>query len=132
GHNSGALPNPLQDAIDFYTAFSRSVHVIWYEADTDVASADLFSRLNVGRIPLTDAELVKALLLAQIRHRQPARAHEVAAQWDLIERDLRDPETWAFISGRSASEASHVGRVRDVMAGHVDRREAPLYETFEN
>ena len=40
-------------------------HVIWYEAPPDVESTTLFTRLNVGRIPLTDAELVKALLLSR-------------------------------------------------------------------
>ncbi len=39
--------------------------MLWYEAPKDVDSTDLFTRLNVGRIPLTDAELVKALLLSR-------------------------------------------------------------------
>ena len=43
--------------------------MIWYEApDTaEFDSRTLFTRLNVGRIPLTDAELVKALLLVADR-----------------------------------------------------------------
>jgi len=32
-------------------------------------SASLFTRLNVGRIPLTNAELVKAMLLGKSRER---------------------------------------------------------------
>ena len=39
--------------------------MLWYEAPKEVDSTDLFTRLNVGRIPLTDAELVKALLLSR-------------------------------------------------------------------
>ena len=59
--------------------------MIWYEAPEtpEFDSRILFTRLNVGRIALTDAELVKALLLSRIE-----RKHETAAQWDSIERDL--------------------------------------------
>ena len=48
----------------FYGYLFESVRVIWYEAPHQLPSATLFTRLNVGRIPLTDAELVKALLLS--------------------------------------------------------------------
>jgi hypothetical protein len=44
-----------------------SVRVIWYEAPTSVEAIPLFTRLNVGRIPLTDAELIKAALLSSVR-----------------------------------------------------------------
>ena len=84
----------------FYDALFERVRVIWYEAADDLDSATLFTRLNVGRIPLTDAELVKALLLSRSRDVGVTDAHEIAAQWDAIERDLRDPELWAFITGR--------------------------------
>lgn len=127
----GTGPNCLLDSINMFKALSESVHIIWYEAEPHVESADLFARLNVGRIPLTDAELVKALVLSSIRNVNPDRAPEIAAQWDSIERELRSPEVWAFVSGKSEMEASHLGLLLDVMAGHVDRREAPLYETFE-
>lgn len=47
----------------FYMYLSESVRIIWYEAPPNMDSTALFTRLNVGRIPLTDAELVKALLV---------------------------------------------------------------------
>jgi len=52
-----------------------NVSIIWYEAkDLDSSltsednSIDLFTRLNEGKIPLTDAELIKALLLQGDRY----------------------------------------------------------------
>ena len=65
----GEQANETLAAIELFTALSRTVYVIWYEApDTpEFDSRALFTRLNVGRIPLTDAELVKALLLSQHR-----------------------------------------------------------------
>lgn len=89
--------NPTLTAINFYKYLSESVYVIWYEAPPEVESTTLFTRLNIGRIPLTDAELVKALVLT--RSYRADRDREIAAQWDSIERDLRTPEVWAFVTG---------------------------------
>src|SRR5205814_106009 len=76
-------PNATLAAIDLYKALTSTVYVIWYEApqEPEFDSRAMFTRLNVGRIPLTDAELVKASLLSRIK-----REHETAAQWDGIER----------------------------------------------
>jgi uncharacterized protein with ParB-like and HNH nuclease domain len=70
----------------FYGALFEHVRVIWYQAPDDLDASTLFTRLNVGRIPLTDAELVKALLLSRSRGRPGTtdRALETAAQWDAI------------------------------------------------
>jgi hypothetical protein len=124
-----AQDNPTLEAINFYKYFSESVYVIWYEAPPEVESTTLFTRLNIGRIPLTDAELVKALVLA--RSRALKRDHEIAAQWDSIERDLRIPEVWAFVTGRSTPEATHITLLLDTLAGEPKSGPRPLFYTFE-
>jgi hypothetical protein len=119
-------------AVEFFTALSRTVYVIWYEApDTpEFDSRTLFTRLNVGRIPLTDAELVKALLLSRIE-----RKHETAAQWDSIERDLHRPEVWAFATGMAGGGPTRISLLLDTIADTVADapagRDRPLYYTFE-
>ena len=116
-----------------YGALFEHVKVIWYEAPPDLDGAALFVRLNVGRIPLTDAELVKALLLSRSRGTPGVtdRANEIAAQWDSFERDLRRPELWAFVTGKAASEATHISLLLDLLAGGPKGRERPLFHTFE-
>ena len=103
----------------FYGALFEQVRVIWYEAADDLDATTLFTRLNVGRIPLTDAELVKALLLSRSRSDAGVtdRALEIAAQWDVIERDLRNPELWAFITGRRSADPTHISLLLDTIAG---------------
>ncbi|GAA1243268.1 DUF262 domain-containing protein [Oryzihumus leptocrescens] len=118
--------DPAMAAVNFYKALSEKVHVIWYEAPDDVDARTLFVRLNVGRIPLTDAELVKALLLSRAR-----RPEEVAAQWDSIERDLRVPEVWSFVTGRTGEEPTHISLLLDTLAGGPRGRERPLFYTFD-
>ena len=116
-------------AINFYKYLSESVYIIWYETPANVESTTLFTRLNVGRIPLTDAELVKALLLT--RASELKREREIAAQWDTIERDLRVPELWAFVTGRPSQEATHIMLLLDTLAVWPKGRQRPLFHTFE-
>lgn len=92
-HAAGKLNSYLYDA----------VRVIWYEVPDSTNVTALFTRLNVGRIPLTDAELVKAALLSRLKDLGIDRAHEIAAQWDGIERDLHRQEIWAFIAGSAGT-----------------------------
>lgn len=121
------------EATRLYGYLFEHVKVLWYEAPKEVDSTDLFTRLNVGRIPLTDAELVKALLLS---HGQPGPGHtdralEMAAHWDGIERDLRAPEVWAFVTGEAEEEATHISLLLDALAGRDGEREWPPFRTFE-
>ena len=128
----GEQKNETLAAIEFFTALSRTVYVIWYEAPQtpEFDSRTLFTRLNVGRIPLTDAELVKALLLSRIE-----RKHETAAQWDSIERDLHAPEVWAFATGTADGGPTRISLLLDTIADMVAdapaSRDRPLYHTFE-
>lgn len=115
-------------ANQFYGALFEQVQVIWYEVPASPDEAiDLFTRLNVGRIPLTDAELLKAVLLMR-GDAGADRRNEIASQWDIIERDLNDPDVWAFISDQApASAATRISLLLDVLAGgEQGKHRAPL------
>jgi hypothetical protein len=112
-----------------YGFLFESVRVIWYDAPSGVDATDLFTRLNVGRIPLTDAELVKALLLSRCPEH---RKHEIAAQWDAIERDLRQPDVWAFVADTPQEELpTRINLLLDTIAGGPQGRLRPRYYTFD-
>lgn len=130
---AGFAHRTTHEATRFYGYLFDSIKVLWYEAPADVDSTDLFTRLNVGRIALTDAELVKALLLShgQAGRGQTDRALEMAAQWDAVERDLRAPERWSFVSGEAREEATHISLLLDTLAGGSRGRERPPFYTFE-
>ena len=119
-------------AIDFYRALSTRVKVIWYEAPEETDSIAVFTRLNVGRIPLTNAELVKALLLTRSKgdSAEAGRSLEIAAQWDVIERDLRSPEVWAFVDAvRSSPFPLAADALKDIQAHWLrDQEAARLYD----
>ena len=94
----------------------NNVSIIWYEffgqygskaTDSDKNSIDLFIRLNEGKVPLTDAELIKAMLLqselypAGEKKYVKQRLHEIAAEWDAIEAKLQDDKMWFFFNNLS-------------------------------
>lgn len=112
---------------------SNSVRVIWYEVPEDEPAIPLFTRLNQGRIPLTDAELIKAVLLTNIEKAKPGRETEVAAQWDGIERDLQRAEIWSFVAPPN-SAAQQLGTRIDLLLDALAKKPkngARRYHTFD-
>jgi hypothetical protein len=123
-----------ETADDIFRYLCKRVRVIWYEAPKGLDSTTLFTRLNVGRIPLTDAELFKALLLSRSRGGAGAtdRIHEMAAQWDTIERDLHHPDVWAFVADDDATaSATRITLLLDTVAGGPRGRKRPRFYTFD-
>lgn len=126
-------PDSEGAAINVRKALAESVYLIWYEAPEGTDNNELFRRLNVGRIPLTDAELIKALVLSKIGAggSRAERQEQVAVQWDYFERELRDPELWAFITGSNSEWPTHIDLVFRAMAGSTDGNEQHRYWVFE-
>ncbi|WEV52234.1 DUF262 domain-containing protein [Bifidobacterium sp. ESL0704] len=85
------------DLCNFWHAVVKNVTVIWYEVPSKTDPIDLFRKINEGKIPLTNAELIKALLLSnqEINNRREATA--VALEWDNIEQRLQNDEFWYFL-----------------------------------
>jgi hypothetical protein len=94
----------------FSGKLQRYVTVIWYEVDDTEDSVGIFTRLNIGKISLTNAELVKALFLSRGRKDdhgvyagnpygiENKMQHEIALQWDAMEKGLHDSKFWSFIT----------------------------------
>ena len=120
---------------EMFRFLSTSVKVIWYQAPADTPSIPLFTRLNQGRIPLTDAELIKAVLLTRIAQTKEGRETEVAAQWDGIERDLQRDDIWAFIASHNAlttePHGTRIGLLLDTLA-QKPAKDARRYYTFDS
>lgn len=107
---------------EFNTALTKHVEVIWYQIEelkdsTGASKAieskkiDIFNRLNIGKIPLTDAELVRAFLLSKIKHGTSEREAilrqaEISNEWHRMEMELRDPLFWYFLNNSELKENS--------------------------
>lgn len=83
-------------------ADGRCAKFIWYELSRHDA-VETFKNLNAGKIRLTDAELIRALLLRKGELPDEDR-QQIALRWDQIERKLQEPEFWSFLTMSGESE----------------------------
>jgi len=94
---------------DFYAKATRKVQVIWYQLPemSEDGKIDIFNRLNIGKIQLTDAELIRALLLSKIRYKLSVRESlmrqaELSSEWNQMEYYLQQDEFWYFLANKPA------------------------------
>ena len=105
----------------FITPFLESTKVIWYKVPAEKDAIEIFTRINMGKIPLTNAELIKALFLnssnfsgsksEEIRLRQL----EIASEWDRIEYSLQKEELWYFINNDENELSTRIEYIFDIM-----------------
>ncbi|MDE5585546.1 MAG: DUF262 domain-containing protein, partial [Muribaculaceae bacterium] len=112
--------------------FMSSVSVIWYEVDSAEDGIELFERLNIGKIPLTSSELVKALFLKDsARDQMSGRQEEVSLQWDMIEHELRNPSFWGFLSNVDGDQMpTRIDLILDLIAGKTSAEREKYYTFF--
>ncbi len=114
---------------DIVSGLKKDCKVIWYrlpqastEAQTYQEEHEFFLHLNSGKIALTDAELVKASLLHHVKKEanedkatfERKQMHR-AAQWDSMERALREKKFWRFIAGRRTLKASSLDYLLEII-----------------
>ena len=120
-------------AMDFYRELRKYVKIIWYEPEDNVSGVELFTRLNIGRIPLTNSELVRALFLSRNSDLTPAEQLEIAAEWDSIEKELHQPSFWAFLTNYQPEDyPNRIDLLFDLMAGGKNRDKYATFFYFNN
>lgn len=112
----------------------KNVKVIWYEVDDSTNQIEIFTRLNMGKIPLTNAELIKALFLKssnfngkqndEIRLKQL----QIATDWDRIEYTLQNDAFWYFIYYNTTKYATRIEYIFDLIKNKKPDDE--MYFTF--
>ena len=121
---------------DFLKYFDKQVRVIWYELKegSEEDAIVLFTRLNIGRIPLTNAELVKALFLCESHIGKDGKALtgdrrlEISLQWDTLERELHDADFWYFLTKKKENEyPTKIELLFDFMAGKEEGTREQLF-----
>lgn len=115
--------------------------LIWYElapGGTLGEAQQAYIRINSGKIPLTNAELIKALFLkrapddADLKQFE-RRQLELAAEWDRMEAMLRQPELWYFLNENPSDKPTRVEFLFELLASlHPDEppENPDAYTTF--
>ncbi len=92
------------DNNDFQSKLKSNSKVIWYEVSAEKDAIEIFTRINMGKIPLTNAELIKALFLNSSNFSDSdtegirLRQLEIASEWDRMEYALQNDELWYFVN----------------------------------
>lgn len=102
--------NPQNKSLaNFLAKILDDVYLIWYELKIDNEPREVFRHINDGKLPLTDGELVKAMLLSSNRFAKDMNITpdlekyirieqvQIARLWDEMERVLQNQKFWTFI-----------------------------------
>ena len=103
----------------FLNTLLKNVQFIWYESD-DENPINVFTRLNIGKIPLTNSELIKALFLNKSNFEGNAneirkKQQEIAMEWDKIEYTLQNDEFWYFINEKENNVPTRIDFIFDLI-----------------
>ena len=101
----------------------NNVKFIWYEIDEGENPVTVFTRLNMGKIPLTNAELIKALFLNRSNfgagegknETLRLRQQEMASEWDTVEYTLQNDEFWLFLNQPGDNRPTRIDFIFDLI-----------------
>ncbi len=97
-----------KDKEQFLQTILNQIEFIWYKSEEE--PIEVFTRLNIGKISLTNAELVKALLLnkANFNDGSIPSQNEVAIIWDQIEYTLQNDRFWCFLHDEGYNQPTRI------------------------
>lgn len=96
----------------------ESIRLIWHEVGLGKEEEEAFLNLNGGKIPLTNAELIKALFLNKYKESggfNQLQQDIIAEEYDAIEQELRRDDFWYFLNGRGPKPTSCISFIFNLM-----------------
>lgn len=124
----------------FSFVLMRNIKVIWYQVDlnndNEREKIDIFNRLNIGKIPLDDAELIRALFIQHITtgsERQEAIDQSIFSnEWNEIELFLQNDEVWGFLqNGEDYKYANRILKLFEIVAQNENSQGRATFLWFE-
>lgn len=109
-------------------------HFIWYNVTDEVKkdnklAIDIFDRLNIGKIGLTNSELIKALFMTFIDKGANSESHKrlnqikLGEEWDNIEHRLNESLFWNFICQTPEKYVTRIDYLFDILSDKNDNDE---------
>lgn len=133
------IAGKIKELKQFKESLLSCVKFIWHEISDQLASlpvsnshqgvsdaANVFRRINIGKIPLTDSELIKAHL---VRGRGNHSQNIYALEWDQIEYALQNKYLWYFINNKD-EYTNRIEFIFDLLLN--DGKKSQTHETYNN
>lgn len=134
------LTDQKTDSEQFTKTLLEQVKVIWHIIEKDKLDAEkVFINFNKGRIPLDQADLIKAEFIlafkSQFHNRdiQKLKMQEFANEWNHIENTLQNDAFWFFISNDTSSKKSYnrIDLIFDLIKEKPKKNNDKLYSYFK-
>lgn len=123
----------------------EQVQVIYYNVATQSKqeNIEIFERLNIGKIPLNDAELLKALLLNKVKYGLSDREGQmeqlrIASEWQNMEYELQKEAVWGFLNNpqrkvgkQTKAYDARIELLFDLAAETTEKSEYTTFSYFE-
>lgn len=93
--------------------------VIWFQLSDSDNPVEAFTRLNVGKIPLTNDELIRALFLRRSGPEEKEATNQqlrIAYEWDQLEKALQSDAFWYFLSNQPGKVQNRIGFLFELVA----------------
>jgi hypothetical protein len=100
-------------------ALLNQTKVIWFQLAESDNPVEAFTRLNVGKIPLTNDELIRALFLRRSGPDEKDATSlqlRIAYEWDQLEKALQSDAFWYFLSNQPGKSENRIGFLFDLVA----------------
>lgn len=97
----------------------NNIRFIWYEVTEETDNPiEIFTRLNMGKIALTNAELVKALFFITDKNENDKKRYQLQMgfEWDQMENALQNKNFWRFLTSKSYKGSNHIELIFDIIA----------------
>ncbi len=117
----------------------NKVYFICYKLPKNENEIDVFKRLNIGKIGLTESELIKALFLndnntgdesKDKKYKKKVLAiTKIANEWDQIEYRLQDDRFWMFIHENKYDRATRIDFILELVKNKKERDSEEKPET---
>lgn len=115
------LKSDVRDGKDI----ANNIRFIWYEIDDkkNISGREIFTRINMGKIPLTNAELIKALFFANEREENKLK-HQFAKayEWEYIEKSLQNDDFWYFLNKEENTTPTRIEFIFELIADRYKSR----------
>lgn len=117
----GLEDNPIEPKSDEAKLIRKSVAFVGYLMNKSVDSSkdehELFDRLNDGRVPLTSAELIKALFEVSTSGLTDIEKLEISKEWEIIEQGLHDERFWRVFKSDNKTPFTRIEELFAVVVG---------------
>ena len=108
----------------------NDVRFVWYEVQNQESSIPTFNDLNYGKISLTAAELIKALLFqenAQVSNFKTSNIQR-SLEWSLMEQNLQEKYFWGMLNPYGENMDLHMEYILNFVAEDLYEREKQYFD----